>query len=209
MPHGADLKLRTVCPLPVTIDQIDCAWLTAALRTRRPNVTVEDFEIVDINHGTCTKIRLRVDMDDVGKHSGIPPTVILKGGFEPHSRVMHGTHEKEVHGYRDVLEVLGLRSPSCYFAEYDAERQQGIVIMEDLVARGVHFCHPLVPQTHQQVATRLSVLAKFHSKTWGSSQFTGNGQWGWSADVMQAMRTYMTYYLQPEVWQRRCACDWL
>jgi hypothetical protein len=199
---NANLNCRTVRPLPVTIDEIDCEWLTAALRTRRPHISVSDFEIVDIKRGTCTKIRLRIKLDDADKRSGIPDTVILKGGFEPHSRMMHGTHEKEVHGYRDVLEVLGLRCPTCYFAEYDSERQQGIVIMEDLVARGVHFCHPLVPQTHEQVAARLSVLAAFHSKTWGSSEFKSEGRWSWSPDVMKAMRTYMAHYLQPDVWQQ-------
>jgi short chain dehydrogenase/Phosphotransferase enzyme family len=163
---------------------------------------IEHFEIVDINHGTCTKIRLRLDLDAVGQRSGLPNTVILKGGFEPHSRAMHGTHEKEVHGYRDMLEVLGLRSPTCYFAEYDPARLQGIIIMEDLVARGVHFCHPLIPQTHEQVAARLSVLAAFHARTWASPGFAGGGQWDWSTDIMPAMRLYMAHYLQPDIWRQ-------
>src|SRR5262249_13817085 len=156
--------------------EIDCDWLTAALRTRAPDVTVNDFSIVDINRGTCTKIRLRLDMDEAGRRAGIPKTVILKGGFESHSRVMHAMHEKEVRGYREVLSALGLRCPAYYFADYEAERLQGIVIMEDLVARGVRFCHPLEPQTHEQVAARLTALARFHAKTWGSPGFASGGQ---------------------------------
>ena len=72
---------------------------------------------------------------------GFPKLLILKGGFEPHSRVLCHMHEREVRGYRDVLPIVKLPSPACYFADYDPERQQGIIIMDDLVARGVTFCH--------------------------------------------------------------------
>ena len=59
---------------------------------------------------------------------------------------MHYMHGEEVHAYADVAPVSPLRMPRCYFAGYDAEAQQGIVIMEDLRARGVTFLHPQRPQ---------------------------------------------------------------
>jgi hypothetical protein len=43
----------------------------AALRTRRPNVTVEDFEIVDINRGTCTNGYR--DVLELGRNGVNPP----------------------------------------------------------------------------------------------------------------------------------------
>src|SRR5687767_10995675 len=131
------VQTRSHLPLPITIEEIDRNWLTSALRVKAPDVTVRDFEIVDVNHGTCTKIRLRLDLDEVGKLAGIPETVILNGGFESHSRGLDFMHEKEVRGYRDLLPVNPLPTPICYFADFDAERGQGIVIIEDLVARGV------------------------------------------------------------------------
>src|SRR5262249_10920761 len=130
-------------PLPVEIDEIDKEWLTYALQTRAPEVIVRDFEMVDMMRSTCTKIRLRLDLANNPADHPIPQPVILKGGFEPHSRDMHEMHEKEVRAYADVLGPLGLRSPRPYFTGYDEERRQGIVIMEDLVARGVTFCSPL------------------------------------------------------------------
>src|SRR5262245_28531904 len=148
-------------PLPVRTEEITREWLTAALRTRHPEVTVHDFRIVDIIHATTTKIRLKVELDDRGKRAGIPDLLILKGGFEPHSRLLCQMHEREVRGYRDVLPIVKLPSPKCFFADYDAERQQGIIIMDDLVARGVTFCNALQPQTHEQIARRLTLLAQF------------------------------------------------
>jgi Phosphotransferase enzyme family len=193
---------RGARPLPVAIEEIDCDWLTAALRTGAPAVTVRDCEIVDIARGTCTKIRLKLDLDEAGRRAGIPSTVILKGGFEPHSRDWHFMHEKEVHAYRDVLPVLKLPSPACYFADYDAQRRQGIVIMDDLAARGVTFCNPLKPQTHEDVARRLTVLARHHAKTWGSPDFAPGGRWSWAQDVAATTRAYFSPYLVPDIWRR-------
>lgn len=191
---------RHVLPLPLTIADITSDWLTAALRTQAPGVTVNASEVVNIINGTCTKIRIRLEMDEAGKQAGIPETVILKGGFETHSRQMFVTHEKEVRAYRDFLPRFNLRTPACYFAEMDTEARQGIVIIEDLVARGVNFCHPQQPQSHQAVASRLSALAQFHAASWNDAQYS-TPEWSWIKDYLMSSHLYMQTYLKPEIWQ--------
>jgi hypothetical protein len=193
---------RPVFPLPLAIEEIDRDWLTAALRAKAPGVTVLGFEVVDVRRGTCTKVRLRLEMDAAGRAAGIPETVILKAGFEPHSRDMHFMHETEVRGYRDLFPVVPLPTPACYFADYDAERRQGVIIMEDLVARGVAFCNPLRPQSFDEVARRLTLLARFHAKTWNSPDLAPGGRWDWVAELMASTRAYADPYLQPQTWGR-------
>jgi len=189
-------------PLPITIEEITSDWLTAALRTKTHDVTVRGVRIVDVIHSTTTKIRLKLDLDEAAMRAGIPDLVILKGGFEPHSRELWHMHEREVRGYRDVLSVVSLPSPMCFFADFDAERQQGIIIMDDLVARGVSFCHASRPQTHEQVARRLGVLAQFHAKTWTSPELAVGGRWGDLVDFFDVMRSFFDSNTAPEVWQR-------
>lgn len=193
---------RGVFPLPLAIEAIDRDWLTAALRTRAPGVTVRGLEVVDVRRGTCTKVRLRLDMDAAGRAAQIPQTVILKAGFEPHSREMHFMHESEVRGYRDVFPALPLPAPRCFFADYDAEGRQGVIVMEDLVARGVRFCSALEPQTYEEVARRLTVLAQFHARTWNSPEFAPGGRWDWVPELMAANRAYAEHFLRREVWDR-------
>jgi ecdysteroid kinase len=171
-------------PLPVEIGEISKDWLTAALRTHAPDIEVRDFELLDMMRSTCTKI------------------VILKGGFEPHSRHLHYIHEKEARAYAELLPVLGLRHPKAYFAEYDAERKQGIVIMDDLVARGVTFCNPLQPHSFEQVVRRLSELARYHAGSWNSPEFRPENRWDWVEDVPLNMLHYFGEYLQGDVWER-------
>jgi hypothetical protein len=194
--------MRDVRPLPVTVEEIDRDWLTAALRNTAPDMEVRDFEIAGMKRSTCTKIWLKLDLNNAGHAAGLPQSVVLKGGFEPHSRDMHYMHEKEVQAYRDVFPVLELHVPACYFADFDAERKQGIVIMEDLVARGVTFCDPLKPQPHDMVARRIRALARFHAQSWDSPGFHPGGKWNWVDDLLQNQGRYFNTYLEPEVWQR-------
>ena len=188
-------------PLPLTTDEITPAWLTAALKIRRPDAEVTGVEIVDMIRGTCTKIRLRLHYAP-GRDAGLPATMILKGGFEPHSRDMFVTHEKEVRAYRDLFPTLKLHSPDCYFADFSEEQQQGVVLIEDLVARGVEFCHPQRPQTKAAVAARLSALARFHAASWDSPKLAPGGDWDWAKDLLVASCEYMPQYLQTEALDR-------
>jgi hypothetical protein len=189
-------------PLPMKIAEITAEWLTAALRTQAPGVTVRGVEVVDVINGTSTKVRLRLDLDEAAQRAGIPAIVILKGGFEPHSRAMEFIHQKEVCGYRDILPAFGLPSPASYFADFSEEQHQGIVIMEDLVARGVTFCDPLKPQSYERISRRLTVLARFHARTWGTTDFLPGGRWQDINPMLVSLRPYFERYLAPETWKR-------
>ena len=182
-------------PLPTRIEDLTAEWLRAALRIRYPDVTLRDARLIDVNHGTCTKIRFELDLDAAGKAAGIPERVILKGGFEPHSRLMPYMHAQEVHAYADVAPHTPLRFPNCHFAAFDEEAGQGIVIMDDLVARGVTFLHPQRPDSPEAVAKRLTMIARHHAMTWGKV----DARFAWAGNVADA--TYFETVLKPEIWQ--------
>ncbi|BBZ15515.1 protein kinase family protein [Mycobacterium branderi] len=189
-------------PLPLTVDEVTAEWLTAALRQRAPGVTIRDCEVLDVTFTTCSKIRLRLNRDEAAIAAGIPELVIVKGGFEEHGRELHHMHLREVRGYRDVYPEVPLPHPACYFADYDAQARQGIIIMEDLVAKGVQFCHATKPQTYEQVARRLSVLAEFHAKTWDSTEIKPGGKWADLVDFFDVMRPFFDKCSSPDYWER-------
>jgi hypothetical protein len=64
-------------PLPITIGEITPEWITAALRTRAPGVTISELEVVDVVDTTTTKIRLRLDRDARAIEAGIPELVLV------------------------------------------------------------------------------------------------------------------------------------
>lgn len=186
-------------PLPVTIEALTPEWLQSALRVKYPEITLHGARLLDVNHGTCTKIRFELDLDEAGKAAGIPQRVILKGGFEAHSRMMAYMHGEEVHAYADVAPHSPLRFPNCHFAGFDEEAGQGIVIMDDLVARGVTFLHPQRPETPEAVAQRLTLLARHHAMTWESPDIRPGGRFAWAPHI--ADTSYFGTMLKPEIWQ--------
>ncbi|MDE8652369.1 phosphotransferase [Novosphingobium album (ex Liu et al. 2023)] len=190
------------CPLPTTIANITTAWLEAALAAQAPGIGLTGSRILDVMHGTCTKIRVALERDAAARAAGIPAQVILKGGFEPHSRLMDYMHAHEVHAYADVAPLTALRQPTCYFAGFDAEARQGIVILEDLVARGVEFLHPQRPLPPEAVARRLEVLARHHALTWEqAAPFAPGGAFAWADDFIDGFYRYGAQILTPPVWQ--------
>lgn len=192
-------------PLPVEVEGVTREWLTAALRIRAAGVTVLGCEVLEVIHSTTTKIRIRLDLDEAGRKAGIAGQVIVKGGFQAHSRELDHMHLREVRGYRDIYPEVPLPAPACYFAEFDAEARQGIVIMEDLSTRGVEFCHATRPQSHEQVARRLSLLAAFHAKTWDSPVIAPGGKWADLVDFFAVMRGFFDRKTSPADWARLTA----
>ncbi len=185
-------------PLPLQLDEITADWLSRALGQRYPGTTVERVETVELIRGTCTKIRLRLELNETGRNAQIPEHVVLKSGFEPHSRDFYITMEKEVRAYRDTMPHLPLRTPGCYFAGLDEERLQGVVIMDDLVERGVNFCHPLKPQSFDDVARRLTELAAFHAASWNSDRLEPGGEWDWLEYMPTSIGLYMQRFMGTE-----------
>lgn len=198
MPHNSWL------PLPITVEELTPEWLTAAFRTRAPGVTIKACEVVDTIFTTCSKIRLRLDRDQAALAAGIPELVIVKGGFEEHGRRYYQMHEREVRGYRDVYPYVPLPHPKCFFAETDDDRRQGIIIMEDLVERGVEFCHATKPQSYEQVERRLTELARFHAATWESPELQPGGRFGDFADFFEVMQHFFDEKSSVENWERFC-----
>jgi aminoglycoside/choline kinase family phosphotransferase len=187
-------------PLPLKPEEITARWLTAALCQRRPEITVTHAETVDVIWGTSTKIRVRARYEGPGSEE-LPPTVIVKGGFEEHSPAMAAMYANEIRFYADIQPFITIPSPQCYFAGTDPGSHQSIVIMEDLRREGVIFCDPLRPQSFEQVAARIDAMARYHAETWDSPEFEPGGRW---ADIGSRFDTwgleYMRRYLVPDVW---------
>lgn len=192
-------------PLPITPDGVTAAWLTSALRQRRPAITVRSAEIVDVLCGTSTKIRVRATYGGADAED-LPATMIVKGGFEQHSYDMGPMYANETRFYADILPYVSMPSPICYFAGSDPGSHQSIVIMEDLKREGVVFCDALRPQTFDQVARRMDAMARYHAETWQSPEFEAGGRW---ADIGSRFETWGLEFQQrffvPEVWDHYMA----
>jgi hypothetical protein len=173
---------------------------------RCPGVEVSACDIVDINPGTSTKIRVRARYNAIGVDAELPSIFIVKGGFAQHSEAMAVTYTNEHRFYAHVQPHVPMRSPTCYYAGIDPASYQAIIIMEDLVVRGVEFCHPLQPQTFERTARRLRAMARYHAHTWNTPEFSPGGAMSMLKGAFDAgTHGYIDHYLHPEQWQRLMA----
>lgn len=188
-------------PLPLTPEKVDAGWLSRALATNIPGLAVRRAEVRDVMLGTSTKIRLAVEYAEPKYARTLPSSVIVKGGFEAHSPVLAAMYLNEIRSYRDVEPLAELRTPRTFFAASDPSSHQSIVIMEDLVERGVTFCSPLRPQSYEMTAARLRALARYHAQSWNSADFAAGSRWDWVRDRFSThSAAYQARYLEPEAW---------
>jgi hypothetical protein len=188
--------------LPLSVEEIDAAWLTSALHAGGRQAAVRSASIVNIIKGTSTKIRIALEYDEAGQKLGLPATMILKGGFDTHSPGMSEMFRQEARFYEHIAPHVALNVPKTFFAGTDPDSWQAVVLMEDLNARNVHFCRAQEPFDYPQIKWRLEMLAALHAKSWDSPDIKPGGRWeslptrfdGWST-------IYNEHYLQPEIWQ--------
>jgi hypothetical protein len=113
---------------------------------------------------------------------------------------MWNMHMTECLSYATLMPAFALRTPQVWFTCWDEAGKQGIVIMEDLVLRGVEFCKPTQPQGFDAIAARVTELARLHAGTWDSPELREGGRWGWMSDTPERILDFMGPLLEADVW---------
>ncbi len=180
-------------PLPLSLDEVTPQWLTHALAERFPGVKVAGIDRDREFFGTAASARLYLSYAP-GSAPG-PASVHVKGGFDDtwRKRVWMALHQ-EVRFYREFAPDVALNLAEVYYAARD-DSPQGLLVMEDLAARGVSFGQNLLPVTPDHVATVLEQVAGLHATWWGSPRLTSIR--GWS----EPQRIFLKYLFRPKHWE--------
>jgi hypothetical protein len=132
MPQGT-ARAEGRVPLPRNPDDVTPEWLTAALRSRGHDVTVQSFRRSAVGEGIGMMSGLeRLDVD-YATGSG-PPVIVLKmpASNDANRAVAEAFHlyEREVLFYRDVAPRSAARTPEVYYADLDGS--DFVLLLEDL-----------------------------------------------------------------------------
>lgn len=160
--------------LPLDYLYITTDWLSRTLQLEYPDLILNDMEVVEIILGHDTKMRIKLDLNRAGIDAGIPQHVCLKGNLMGHlpSRPVCVTEARFYNFYRQLPKTFLIAAPACYFADWDddAQGQQGIVIIDDLIEMGGTFGHSYLPIGLDEMTRSLEGLAAMHGSTWGSKE---------------------------------------
>ena len=75
----SEVEIRSVS-LPMSVDAIDAAWLTATLQVSRPEVVVGSLKVRGVSSSTAT--RVFVDVEYSSDSDDLPQVLCIKGGFD-------------------------------------------------------------------------------------------------------------------------------
>src|SRR5207245_2342645 len=79
--------------------------------------------------------------------------------------------EGEAYFFRELVDKIDLRTPSCAYAAVDPATKHAVVILEDLLVAGAKFLTPLSPYTVDEAAVSLDQLARLNASHWGGRNF--------------------------------------
>lgn len=184
----------------MSVEEITPAWLTQALQQRYPGVEVQTAATKNILWGTATKVLIKLGYNDAGIAAGLPPVMYVKGGFNPELLEWVGTsYVTEAIFYGVVAPQLEVPLPQAFYAGFDRDTRQAIVLMEDLSLRAATFNSPVTPLTPEQVAEGLALQAGWHARWWNSMALV---EQGWLARGNRGLRDVMDHLMIPAHWEQ-------
>jgi len=166
--------------LPRTLEDVDAAWLTAALNQRYPGVEVRGVTFGTAVRATGTKLRMLLDYNEAGHHHRLPATMWFKGGYEAHSDHVRTSHARESLFYSEIEPLDLVNAPKCYFASVDDDSGFGVQLIEDLLVRNASFGDARKPVSLAAATNALDQMARLHAYRWNAADLARLGAVGGS-----------------------------
>ena len=161
--------------VPVSAEAITPDWLTEVLCRDLPGAAVTDVRIEGGDNGTSTRRYLALEYNAAGESAGLPHRIFTKSTASFGSRLLLGVTgivRGEAAFYNYARPSLTLRSPTAYFAGFDAESFRSLVLLEDLTQRAWTFPDPMDnPVDRADAEDIVSEIAAYHGAFWDSPRF--------------------------------------
>jgi len=158
---------RRAVALPRRVDEITADWLTQALGDAFPGVVVRDHRRTAFIDGTAQKVRYELTYAD---GPAGPSSLWVKGGFDPKGARQGDAFANEVRFFRDLAPRLAVNTPACFFGGVDADSNNGVLVLEDLLNRAARFGRPTQPLSPEEASAVLTLQARLHGRFWRSEE---------------------------------------
>lgn len=167
--------------VPVTVDDVDAAWLTAVLQPAAPGVRVASVERMGGHSGTTTRERLRVRSGPGESGAVAPEALFLKitppGLGTRFFMELFDLGRTEVEFYRCVAGALPVKVPRVYCARRARRGGRFVLLLEDLEASGCRIASHESPVSLAEARAVVTALARLHAEFWQSPRFAADLAW--------------------------------
>lgn len=163
-------RIVPAASIPRGTSDIDAAWLSRVLQPSCPGVRVRSAVRLDGHSGTTDRIRLALTYDDLGAGAAPPSSVFVKlppADFRTRLFVnLMRLGETEARFYREVAPRVPIETPRVFHAATGDVARRFVLVLEDLVARGVAFADAARPVTLDVARTVVRALGRLHAAHW-------------------------------------------
>jgi hypothetical protein len=168
--------------IPGGPDDLSAAWLTDALRStgvlNKAAVTGIGVRRIGEGSGFIGQIA-QVGLTYDEPEQGAPKTLIAKfPGASPAGREIGNLfdfYHRELRFYREVAPKVDLRTPKLLYSDMDRERQEYILLLEDLSPAEVGDQVAGLSVAHTELAIR--EIARFHAAWWERPELESFAEW--------------------------------
>lgn len=164
MPITQTMLREVEAEVPETLDgALDPTWLSRALAHLANGSPVARVELADVVKAMASKVRIAVVFQN---QPDAVYRLCLKGFLDHDLGAGAGgiSTLRESDFYARIAPQLSMRTPPCAAIVTDRGANRCILVMQDMIAAGVHFYNALEPLTVDQTAETLDQLARLHAK---------------------------------------------
>lgn len=154
---------------PERLEDVTAKWLSAALSQRYETTCVTNVRVGTVIGGSATKARLHIDYAREGNPHALPSTMWAKAGWTVHLPETLAMCATEALFFRDLSPVLPASFPRSFFEMVSGDGINGLVLLEDLLERGVTFGNEAGQSgdlSDDAILKVLSLQAGYHAALW-------------------------------------------
>jgi hypothetical protein len=133
---------------------------------------VESFRLGSTDTGSSNRRKISVQYNEAGRAASLPTALFCKATQELANRIVLGVSggaSCEVIFYNDIRPCLDIEVPHSFFARFDPETFNSIVVLADLGAKATEFCNHNTVMTRQRAESQIELLARMHGQAYGNS----------------------------------------
>jgi hypothetical protein len=168
---NADAVATAKSGLPLSYNSITADWLTQVLCKNVPGAHVTSFSLGPPDDGSSNRRTIHVRYGELGQTAALPRDLFCKATHDLANRIVLGVSggaRGEALFYREIRPLLKIETPRCYYAHYDEETYNSIIMLGDISGEVIEFCSDQTAISRARAESQIHLLAELHGSIYGN-----------------------------------------
>lgn len=151
--------------LPLSYEAITPEWLDHAICRTIPGASVLSLRLSAPDNGSSNRRILYLQYNEPGVRANLPRALFCKASHDLPNRItlgISGAAHCETLFYARIRSDLQIEAPHCWFAAFDPDSFNSLIMLDDLSGSGAQFCDHRTVVTETRARSQMDLLAGFH-----------------------------------------------